>query len=146
MTNLDPETLYLVQVRANCGSEGNSNWVSTTFTTLPSCLFPTDLVVSDIEARQAVLAWTENGDATAWEVEVVGSYTTTWNATENPYTLVGLEPDTHYTVRVRAKCSDTDFSEWSLGTSFTTAVACPAPTNLTVSDITTPSATIGWTS
>ena len=146
MTNLDPETLYLVQVRANCGSEGNSNWVSTTFTTLPSCLFPTDLVVSDIEARQAVLAWTENGDATAWEVEVVGSYTTTWNATENPYTLVGLEPDTHYTVRVRAKCSDTDFSEWSLGTSFTTAVACPAPTNLTVSDITTTSATIGWTS
>ncbi len=146
MTNLDPETLYLVQVRANCGSEGNSNWVSTTFTTLPSCLFPTDLVVSDIEARQAVLAWTENGDATAWEVEVVGSYTTTWNATENPYTLVGLEPETRYTVRVRSKCSNTDFSEWSLGTSFTTAVACPAPTNLTISDITTTSATIGWTS
>jgi hypothetical protein len=146
MTNLNPETLYLVQVRANCGSEGNSNWVSTTFTTLPSCLFPTDLVVSDIEARQAVLAWTENGDATAWEVEVVGNTTTVLNATQNPYTLTGLQPETHYTVRVRSKCSNTDFSEWSLGTSFTTSVACPAPTNLTVSDLTTTSATLGWTS
>ena len=144
MTNLDPETLYLVQVRANCGSEGNSNWVSTTFTTLPSCLFPTDLVVSDIEARQAVLAWTENGDATAWEVEVVGNTTTVLNATQNPYTLTGLNPETRYTVRVRSKCSNTDFSEWSLGTSFTTAVACPAPTNLAFADITRISANVSW--
>ena len=144
MTNLDPETLYLVQVRANCGSEGNSNWVSTTFTTLPSCLFPTDLAVSNIEARQAVLAWTENGDATAWEVEVVGNTTTVLNATQNPYTLTGLNPETRYTVRVRSKCSNTDFSEWSLHATFTTDVACHAPTNLAFADITRISANVSW--
>ena len=145
MTNLDPETLYLVQVRANCGSEGNSNWVSKTFTTLSSCLFPTDLAVSNIEARQAVLSWTENGEATEWEVEVVaGDQTTTVSATQNPFTLVGLSPETKYTVRVRSLCSDTDFSEWSLHATFTTDVACHAPTNLAFADITRISANVSW--
>ena len=111
-----------------------------------SCRKPTDLVVSNITTRTADLSWTENGEAEAWEVEVVGSFTTTWNATENPYTIVGLEPETHYTVRVRAICGEDDYSDWSNEISFTTEPLCYAPTNLTTSDITAYSANISWTS
>ena len=149
MTNLDPVTDYLVQVRATCGgNDGNSEWATTKFTTLPTCLAPTDLVVSEIEARQVVLSWIENGTATAWQIgyQTVEGEEQYVEVSENPYTLTGLIPDTHYLIRVQAKCSDTDYSVFTDFVSFTTDVSCYAPTDLTYTDITRTSATIGWTS
>ena len=148
MTDLTPETHYIAQVRANCGTEnGVSNWITTTFTTDPTCLIPTNLAVVGLPTAHTVtLSWTENGDATSWDVEVVGPYTTTWTATENPYTVVGLEPDTEYSFRVRARCSDTDFSEWSTHVTAVTDIACYAPTNLAVANITGFAANLSWQS
>ena len=148
MTDLTPETHYIAQVRANCGTEnGVSNWITTTFTTDPTCLIPTNLaVVGNPTAHTVTLNWTENGDATTWDVEVVGSYTTTWTATEYPYTVVGLEPDTEYSFRVRARCSDTDFSEWSTHVTAVTDIACYAPTSLAVANITGFTANLSWVS
>ena len=59
ITGLTPETNYLFQVQADCGSEGESGWsASATFTTLDGCAVPTDLNATNITASSATLSWT----------------------------------------------------------------------------------------
>jgi len=112
----------------------------------PACPKPTGLTVSNVTAHTADLSWTENGDATEWEIsyELEGREYTA-QATTNPFTLTGLEPDAEYTVKVRANCGEGDYSDWTGTQTFTTDVACHAPTNLIVSDITVTSAVVSWT-
>jgi gliding motility-associated-like protein len=100
----------------------------------PTCLKPTNVVVSNISLDSATVTWTDNNApaATQWQIlvlpasapaplpEDVGTL-----VTENPYILEGLDPATPYTVYVRAVCSDTDSSFWSLGTDFNTVVCLP---------------------
>ena len=38
-------------------------------TTIPSCKRPANVTVSNIDMTSAVVAWTERGIATAWEIE-----------------------------------------------------------------------------
>ena len=87
-----------------------------------SCRKPTDLAATDIFGRSAKLNWTENGEATEWIIDYNG---TTLTVNENPYVLEGLDPETPYTVKVKPVC---DEEKWSDAITFTTAVACPAPT------------------
>ena len=96
------------------------------------CKTPSNLDMTEIGKRSAKLKWTENGVATAWEVEVTdldGGQVTTWNAPTKPYEILGLTPETNYSVRVKPVCED---ERWSTPISFTTLVACPAPTDLTI--------------
>jgi hypothetical protein len=114
--------------------------------TVTNCKRPTDLAASEIANHSAVLSWTENGEATEWVVEitdVVGGQNTEWNAGTNPFTLVGLAAETEYSVKVRPVCSDFD-DKWSDAITFTTDVACPAPTNVAVSDVEPFAATVSW--
>ena len=46
---------------------------------------------------------------------------------------------------VRGYCGDDDYSAWTSYQTFTTLVSCPSPTDVTVSDVTSHGATIGWT-
>ena len=65
---------------------------------------------------------------------------------EGYYMLTELNPETTYTVGVQSVCEDGNTSGWS-STTFTTPIACPIPTNLTVT--LTPGdgtvATLSWT-
>ena len=63
LEGLTPETEYSVKVRPDCGGDW-SNAIS--FTTIPSCFAPTNLVASDIKAHSANLAW--DGDAESFNV------------------------------------------------------------------------------
>ena len=109
-----------------------------TFEVPSSCRKPTNLTASEIGPRTAKLSWTENGEATAWNLLVNDQLIE--NVT-NPYTLTGLTPETRYTVQVTPVC---EVEKWSDAISFTTEVACPAPTALEV--VPTPiSATVTWT-
>ena len=65
--------------------------------------------------------------------------------TETTYNITGLAPETAYTVKVRANCGDDGESDWTDNVSFTTDIACPAPTNVTASNLTANSANIAWT-
>ena len=115
-----------------------------TFEAPSSCRKPTDLAVADITTSTATLRWTENGEATAWQVEVTdldGGQVTTWNASSTTYQIVGLSEDTHYSVRVNPVC---DVEKWSDPITFTTPELCPKPTNVAVSDITPMSANVSW--
>ena len=112
--------------------------------TVTTCRKPTDLATAEVGPRSAVLSWTENGEATAWQVEVTdldGGQITTWNANATTFEIVGLTPDTRYSVRVKPDCEE---EKWSDAITFRTDVACPAPTALEV--VPTPiSATVTWT-
>lgn len=106
--------------------------------TVSTCRKPTDFAVSEIGSRSAKLSWTENGEATAWNIKCNGTVVAS-NVT-NPYTLTGLTPETAYTVQVCPVC---EVEKWSDEISFTTDVACPAPSlSIADGDVGTYSATI----
>ncbi len=97
-----------------------------------NCKTPTNLTASEVGKTTAQLSWTENGQSTAWVVayKVAGADNfTEVNASTNPFTLTGLTTETNYVVKVRPVCED-NVIKWSLEQSFTTPVACPAPTDI----------------
>lgn len=101
----------------------------------PTCLSPSALTASLTpgDGTVASLSWTENGNATAWQICLNGDENNLIDATTNPYDLTGLTPETAYTAKVRAYCDATDQSDWSPTITFT-------PTNayiITVNDGTT---------
>ena len=113
-----------------------------TFTYTVSCVVtncrkPTNLAATEVGNRTATLSWTENGEARAWNLLVNGVLV---ENVDNPHTLTGLTPETTYTVQVSPVC---EIEKWSDEISFTTLVACPAPTELAVAP--TPiSANVTW--
>lgn len=104
---------------------------------------PTDLAVSEIGNKSAKLSWTENGEATAWQIALNGDEENLIAADSNPFTLEGLTPETAYTAKVRAVNGEKT-SKWSNEVSFTTDIQFPAPTELATEPATT-TATITWT-
>ena len=76
---------------------------------------PTNLNVTDITLESAKLTWT--GTGTSYELQVG---TTTYTSTSTSYSLTGLQENTEYTWKVRAKKGN-DFSAWTNGTKFKTA-------------------------
>ena len=108
------------------------------------CRRPTDFTASTIGAHSVVLSWTENGPAPEWEIAYMSENDTEMNYinfTTNPYTLTGLTPETMYAAQVTPVCEMVKPSEII---SWTTDVACPAPTNLTATQVTATSATLNW--
>ncbi|HRN98410.1 MAG TPA: fibronectin type III domain-containing protein, partial [Flavobacterium sp.] len=119
-TNLQGQTLY----------SGTGECVP------PTCLKPTNVEVSNIGLNSVTVTWQDNNTpaATSWDVLVLPASapaptpaSTGWvNVDENPYTINGLDAATLYKVYVRAVCSDTDSSFWSLGTQFGTLICLPS--------------------
>src|SRR5690606_14461236 len=116
------------------------------------CPAPTNGTAFPVAASTADLNWTENGSATQWEIEYGTSPLTLGNGTRmvvnsNPYTLnPPLNQATGYTYFVRSICGPNDTSTWSSGSNFTTTVSCPAPTGISISNITANSFDVNWTS
>ena len=146
LTNLDPETAYSVKVRAYCSAEDQSSWSNVvTFTTAPTCPKPTNLTAGTPDAHSVELSWTENGEATQWQICINGEESNLIAVKENPFTLTNLDPETAYSVKVRAYCSAEDQSSWSDVVTFTTGIANPAPTDVLADNVTSTSADISWT-
>ena len=142
LEGLTPETIYQVELQA-VYTEGESTWVATSFTTLEDVPTPSALAVSNVTWGTAVLNWTENGVATAWEVCLNGDEENLVAADSNPFTLTDLTPETAYTAKVRAVDGDLK-SKWSNEVAFTTEIRFHAPTDLAANNITTTSAEISW--
>ena len=122
ITGLTPETTYDAYVITNCaiGDLVPDATFTVSFTTTISCPAPTALSASGASPSTAILSWTENGTATAWEIEYsTSNFTpgtgvgTTVQATSNPFTVTGLSGNTHYVFYVRAVCAASDSSLWS---------------------------------
>ena len=114
----------------------DSGWFATiTCAPAPTCPKPTFLVSSGVTHNSGTISFTNNSTATNFQYLAVpcGSPAPTNGVTgtvgvattSNPITITGLNPDTCYTVYVRAICSTSDYSDWSLGTNFTTQLIPP---------------------
>ena len=141
LTELQEQTTYDVRVQA----EGGDSWASTTFTTLERFPCPTDIQVLAVAPYSAIINWTDNCGASAWQV-AVDYYDNTTDVTRKPFILTGLTPGTGYLFVVRAVIEvdgETFYSNWSEVGSFTTPLPNPLPE---ISSVTpTPnSATITW--
>ena len=119
LTGLTPETTYYARVRAMKEKEFSA-WSNTiSFTTLPQFPKPTDLTCTGVTANTATLSWTENGDATSWEICLDDDEDNPIIATEIPFTIDGLLSDLVYTAKVRSIVGD-NHSAWSESVSFET--------------------------
>jgi gliding motility-associated-like protein len=136
----------------------------------PLCLRPTanpTVPAQTIAFNEAIVTWNVAGTSTttttSWEIYVVpqgdpaptaatpAMYSTTGAGPTVSFLITGLpadlQPDTNYTVYVRALCSVNGPSDWTAGTNFRTKEQCPKPTALTVAAATiTPfQALLSWT-
>ena len=113
----------------------------------PSVLAPSALTKNSVGAFTATLGWTENGDATAWQIalgttsEFDPDGVTPIDANANPFTVTGLDAETTYYAYVRAKKGD-DTSDWSNKVEFTTTTSKPTDVVVAPSDN---SAKFSWT-
>ena len=118
--NLDPTAIS----QSAYGETAQKNRIRLNIGEPPACPKPTGVTASDVTAHEATITWTS--DASAWQIQL--GEENAINVTEPTYTFTGLAPETPYSVKVRANCDGT-YSEWANG-SFTTAIACTAPTGL----------------
>ena len=112
----------------NNGSQMSAGWFIDDIKIIEiTCPAPTSQLTSNITDTSVVMAWTEKGSATQWDIEYgssgfnLGSGTRI-TVTSNPDTLKGLTAYTNYDWYVRARCSANDSSYWLGPNSFVTAV------------------------
>ncbi len=119
----------------------------------PTCLPVGTLAnATEVKSRTAKLSWTLTDDTqSSWDVAVKAASDEDFIIRENAantnvgFVLTGLTPSTSYTVKVRANCGAEDGTgAWSNTITFTTDVACPAPTNVAANNVTNNSAEISW--
>jgi hypothetical protein len=146
------------QYRITYDDQGGWQWgwclTSPTITSAapPACIDPSMQTATTISDTTADLGWTENGTATAWDVEIVditgggmATGTPTASGVANPYSAMGLTQNNDYTFYVRADCGGGTFSAWAGPFAFSTIETCPTPTALTATNIMETTADLGWT-
>lgn len=89
-----------------------------TLTELPDCVRPQQVELTYVTENSVTVNWIA-GVEEAWEIKLNDQIIE--NVTTNPYKITGLEQGTVYEVSVRALCSETDASDWSVPATFQTA-------------------------
>ncbi|TVQ88679.1 MAG: T9SS C-terminal target domain-containing protein [Bacteroidetes bacterium] len=144
---------FMVRFNATGANSFNLNyWVLDNFTVYSfSCPQPSGLAAEDITSESVVINWTAVGDEVQWDLvwgnpgfDPYTQGTVVSGITETTYLLEGLNTFTSYQAYVRADCGEDDTSLWTGPLSFTTLATCPAPVNLTVSQVTSNSAFVNW--
>ena len=120
----------------------------------PNCPSPvkTSVQASNIDGHNATITFTDNDpDHSSWTVyyrEHSAAADDPWMSVVTNTTSVNLnnlDPETTYDVYVITNCATPDIVEDATNTiQFTTTVACPAPQNITVSNIGMTTATVTW--
>lgn len=113
----------------NTGSPDSELYDGIVDCTAPSCPKPINAEVEVTEST-ATVSWTEQGDATEWEVIILpqgsaepdGTEDDLILTTENPYTFEDLVSATNYVIYVRSVCDVNDFSGWRGPIAFTTSI------------------------
>jgi len=118
LTNLNANSSYTYRAfatTANMTTYGDDE----IFTTLPDdsepCEAPTNLDATEVTTNSITFDWTDHSDAYGWNVAWTwGSSLAGPVITSNkPYTIVDLQPNTTYTIRVQTICAGIGESEWS---------------------------------
>ena len=102
----------------------NVNNIRFIFCDQSTCIRPNTLTVSGLTDNSADLSWISVGSESSWEIEYRSATDTAWNYYGDAYntteTLMNLNADTRYYVRVRAVCGSGDYSLWTDPISFRT--------------------------
>ena len=120
----------------------------------PDCESPvkTSVTATNIGGHVATISWVDNDDThSSWTVyyrETSAGNDDPWDyvsATDTFVTITGLDPVTSYDVYVITNCGTPEANPDATHTiSFMTAVACPAPTDFAIDNISSDEATITW--
>jgi len=120
----------------------------------PACPDPSTLTATSVTSSSANLGWTENGSASAWNVEwgttgfTQGTGTMVTGTTNNPESISGLTPETTYDFYVQADCGGSGTSAWVGPFTFTTTCVGPVissfPWTENFDAVTTPATPCGW--
>ena len=110
-----------------------------------TCGTPLAVTLRTITPTTVRVSWTDTSSKNQIRYGIGNNYNNyTYLIRNNDFvTLHNLQPNTSYNVQVRGICAVGDTSNWTNALTFSTA--CPAPTNLVVSNISYTSATISWT-
>ncbi len=113
LEGLEPETDYIVSVRAVCGMGDTSEFTSNiNFTTTESCPTPTSFEVSEITLSSALFTW-DNVEDGNWVLEyaeaplTIGEGTIV-NVNTNQFELTDLESGTFYEAVLKRDCGELD--------------------------------------
>lgn len=136
---------------ASCSSDDSSSIVQQEQDPLCVDVIAQDFEINDVSYKSASLDWVFPSNNYPLSFEAV--YGETGFSIENGITITdidcscvtveGLSSNTSYQLYVRGRCSDTEFSGYSLPREFTTN-DCPTPTPNIVTLITTNSAEYHW--
>ncbi len=154
VTGLASDNDYEYYVQADCTGGDLSSWVGPfTFSTIPTCLSPTDLEVSNITTSSAELSWSAGDAEVLWNIEVVNitsggsvSGTPSNMGVTNPFVATGLLTSSEYEFYVQADCGNNDTSEWVGPFTFSTLCEPIAsfPWTEDFEAVTTPNLPICW--
>ena len=115
---------------------------------VPDCPGPTNITSTTVNAFDATISWTAANANDTFEVALVptgAAIPSTGDASAtNSFSFSTLTPETTYDAYVRTVCPTSGFSFWTGPFTFTTTVACVAPTGIVFSSIDTNSATVAW--
>ena len=153
LTGLLPATLYEVEVAAVCNSIPGA-YSHNEFTTRCDPT-PPNVTVSNITTTSALITWAPLATSSTYKMRyrIVGSGAAGWSADiplplapTNTFPLTGLNVYTTYEVQIANKCNnETTFNGWSSPAVFTTERTCDLPPpGLTITQLTTTSATVIW--
>lgn len=154
ITNLTANTTYTFTISSVCGQVVGAPSAPVTITTLaaPACNPPSNVTVANIDVQKATISWTPIAGVTLYRIKLQAAGATTamnYSSSTSSLSLTTLQPGTTYTYEVAATCgSYSNVSAYSAPQTFTTlqAGACNAPTNVTVSNITSFTAKVAWDS
>ena len=150
----DADSDYGFYLRKNCGNDGYSDVAYILFHTPEACPAPTDVTVTGVTPHGFTASFTPGGDWQnywyfTWTTENVaptyggGNTTVTeFGVSNHPNIMAG----TTYYLWVGIYCDEDNSYHWAESVEFTTPDACPAPTDVQVSDITSVAATVSWSS
>ena len=127
--NVTPVAGQRIAIRyANTDVAPSWNFDDFTVELIPDCQTPSDVAASDLTPSTAKISWTENGNATAWNIEYGHAgfeqgEGTLVAASTNPFTVAGLDAATAYDFYVQASCGQGITSGWGEKATATTLCA-----------------------
>lgn len=154
LSNLQPATTFDVKIRSYCATYGQGGFspVSnfTTGNAASPCNPPVNIAVNNITSNAATLSWPITIGALYYSIQYRETGTTAWlsgSSTTTQYSFYGLSDSTQYEFQLRCNCGTNSLGPWSQIGTFTTLSAggtCPPPTGITVTGISSNSATFSW--
>ena len=100
---------------------------------LSDCPLPINVKVEQNNLDSAIVTWTGQDDISDFNLRYAVSETDEWDTTYNatsPFSIVGVDICTQYTVEIQSICAEDSISSFSFATKFTTLGCCDAPSGL----------------